>query len=93
MNEASNLTAKAHHCARVAFQKPQLPIRTAAQRPAEIIIVDDGSFDYSSIALEAKARLDGRHCYLALSRNFGHQIAKTSGIEASSGDAVIEVQQ
>ena len=57
--------------------------------PTEIIFVDDGSTDCSSIVLEAKARLDARYRYLGLSRNFGHQIAITAGIEAASGDAVI----
>jgi dolichol-phosphate mannosyltransferase len=51
--------------------------------------VDDGSTDCSSIVLDAKARQDSRYRYLGLSRNFGHQIAITAGIEAASGDAVI----
>jgi dolichol-phosphate mannosyltransferase len=57
--------------------------------PAEVILVDDGSTDCSSIVLEAKARTDGRYRYLGLSRNFGHQIAITAGIDAACGDAVI----
>lgn len=57
--------------------------------PAEVIFVDDGSTDCSSIVLDAKARADSRYRYLGLSRNFGHQIAITAGIEAASGDAVI----
>jgi dolichol-phosphate mannosyltransferase len=57
--------------------------------PAEIILVDDGSTDCSSIMLEAKAKQDTRYRYLGLSRNFGHQIAITAGIDAASGDAVI----
>jgi glycosyltransferase involved in cell wall biosynthesis len=57
--------------------------------PAEVILVDDGSTDCSSIVLEAKAKSDSRYRYLGLSRNFGHQIAITAGIEAASGDAVI----
>jgi len=56
---------------------------------AETIFVDDGSSDCSSIILRAKAKDDSRYRYLALSRNFGHQIAITAGMEAASGDAVI----
>ena len=57
--------------------------------PAEVIFVDDGSTDCSSIVLEAKARADARYRYIGLSRNFGHQIAITAGMDAASGDAVI----
>jgi dolichol-phosphate mannosyltransferase len=57
--------------------------------PAEVIFVDDGSRDCSSIVLEAKAKSDERYRYLGLSRNFGHQIAISAGMDAASGDAVI----
>jgi glycosyltransferase involved in cell wall biosynthesis len=57
--------------------------------PAEVIFVDDGSTDTTGIFLRAKARLDGRFKYLGLSRNFGHQIAISAGMEAASGAAVI----
>ena len=56
---------------------------------AEIHLVDlDRDLRYRS-TLEGKAKLDHRYRYLALSRNFGHQIAITAGIEAASGDAVV----
>ena len=57
--------------------------------PAEIIFVDDGSTDCSSIVLKAKAKDDPRYRYVGLSRNFGHQIAITAGMEAAAGDAVV----
>ncbi len=57
--------------------------------PAETIFVDDGSRDCSSIVLRAKAKDDSRFRYLGLSRNFGHQIAITAGMDAAQGDAVI----
>jgi len=56
--------------------------------PAEAIFVD-GSSDASSIVCEAKARADKRYRYIRLSRNFGHQIAITTGMDRASGDAVI----
>jgi dolichol-phosphate mannosyltransferase len=55
----------------------------------ETIFVDDGSSDTSSIILRAKAKDDPRYRYIGLSRNFGHQIAITAGMDAASGDAVI----
>jgi glycosyltransferase involved in cell wall biosynthesis len=55
----------------------------------ETIFVDDGSSDTSSIILRAKAKDDPHYRYIALSRNFGHQIAITAGMDVASGDAVI----
>lgn len=56
---------------------------------AETIFVDDGSTDCSPIILRAKAKDDPRYRFIALSRNFGHQIAITAGMDAAAGDAVI----
>lgn len=57
--------------------------------PAEVIFVDDGSTDCSSIVLEAKAKGDPRYRYIGLSRNFGHQIAITAGMDAAAGAAIV----
>jgi dolichol-phosphate mannosyltransferase len=57
--------------------------------PAEVILVDDGSSDTSPIVLEAKARADQRYRFLKLSRNFGQQVAMTSGMARARGQAVV----
>lgn len=57
--------------------------------PAEAIFVDDGSRDCSAAFLRFKARQDPRVRFIGLSRNFGHQIAITAGMEAAAGEAVI----
>ena len=57
--------------------------------PAEAIFVDDGSSDTSSIFLAAMARHNPACRYIGLSRNFGHQIAITAGMEAARGEAII----
>lgn len=57
--------------------------------PAEVILVDDGSQDTCGIVAAGRAKDDPRYRYIALSRNFGHQIAITAGMDAASGDAVI----
>ena len=56
---------------------------------AEVVFVDDGSRDLSSFILEQRARTDARYRYVALSRNFGHQIAVSAGLDAARGDAVV----
>jgi dolichol-phosphate mannosyltransferase len=61
----------------------------ALDAPAEAIFVDDGSRDAGPIVLEAKARADRRYRFIKLSRNFGHQIAITTGMEHASGQAVV----
>jgi glycosyltransferase involved in cell wall biosynthesis len=56
---------------------------------AEVILVDDGSRDASYPMMVALAGRDSRFKVVQLSRNFGHQVAITAGIELSSGDAVV----
>jgi polyisoprenyl-phosphate glycosyltransferase len=57
--------------------------------PAEVIFVDDGSTDTTSIVAAARAKDDPRYRYLGFSRNFGHQTAITAGMDRASGEAVI----
>ena len=61
----------------------------ALDGPAEVLFVDDGSRDCSPIVLRAKAKEDPRYRYVRLSRNFGHQIAISTGLDLARGDAVI----
>ncbi|GMG81167.1 glycosyltransferase family 2 protein [Paralimibaculum aggregatum] len=66
--------------------------RPGAGRPVletEIICVDDGSADATLALLKAAAAAEPRLRVLALSRNFGHQIAATAGTDAAGGDAVV----
>jgi polyisoprenyl-phosphate glycosyltransferase len=56
---------------------------------AEVILVDDGSSDSSYELMVAAREADPRFKLLRLSRNFGHQIAVTAGLDAATGDAVI----
>jgi polyisoprenyl-phosphate glycosyltransferase len=57
--------------------------------PAEAVLVDDGSKD-SSYRLMLDARdMDPRFKVIQLSRNFGHQLAITAGMDFASGQAVV----
>jgi polyisoprenyl-phosphate glycosyltransferase len=56
---------------------------------AETIFVDDGSSDCSPIILQSLVRDDPRYRYIGLSRNFGHQVAITAGMDAAAGEAII----
>jgi glycosyltransferase involved in cell wall biosynthesis len=64
-------------------------VKASLAHPVEIILVDDGSADASYALMHAWAEEDPDIKILALSRNFGHQIAITAGMDASSGDAVV----
>jgi len=56
---------------------------------AEVILVDDGSSDRSYELMSAARDADPRFKLLRLSRNFGHQIAVTAGLDVAAGNAVI----
>jgi glycosyltransferase involved in cell wall biosynthesis len=56
---------------------------------AEVILVDDGSSDHTHGLMLQAARDDPRIRVVRLSRNFGHQVALTAGLDCASGDAVI----
>jgi len=57
--------------------------------PAEVVLVDDGSSDGSYELMVASRKTDPRFKVLRLSRNFGHQIAITAGMDVAAGNAVI----
>jgi len=60
----------------------------AADFHFELIFVDDGSKDSTPKILRELQSSDARVRVVRLSRNFGHQVAITAGIEHAGGDAV-----
>ena len=57
--------------------------------PYEIIFINDGSRDDSTMLLRDFQDRDARVKFLNFSRNFGHQIAITAGLDYSSGQAAV----
>jgi glycosyltransferase involved in cell wall biosynthesis len=55
----------------------------------EVVFVDDGSRDGSGKLLQALAEQEPRYKLIAFSRNFGHQIAITAGMDRAEGEAVV----
>lgn len=57
----------------------------------ELIFVNDGSKDRSREILSHVCSQDDRVKVIQFSRNFGHQIAITAGLDHASGDAVVVI--
>ncbi len=55
----------------------------------EIVLVDDGSHDATAAIAKELCEKDQRIKYIRFSRNFGHQIAITAGMDKASGQAVV----
>jgi len=81
-NEADNVGPVYVRLAGVAAQRPDLDF--------EFLFVDDGSRDTTFAELVHLRDLDQRVSILRLSRNVGHQLALTAGLDASQdADAVV----
>ena len=55
----------------------------------EILYVNDGSTDRGLEVIKQLARKDAHVRYLDLSRNFGHQIAVTAGLDRCTGERIL----
>jgi polyisoprenyl-phosphate glycosyltransferase len=62
----------------------------AMERSYEILLVDDGSRDRSLEVMRTLERQDSEHVRIfSFSRNFGHHIALTAGLDHALGDVVV----
>ncbi|HJR83155.1 MAG TPA: glycosyltransferase family 2 protein [Sphingomicrobium sp.] len=63
--------------------------RTAVGEDYEIVLVNDGSRDGSWVAMERLAATDPRVVGVNLSRNHGHQLALTAGLDLCRGETIL----
>ena len=56
---------------------------------SEVVLVNDGSSDATLVKIADWAAADPRVKVVHLSRNFGHQLASTAGLDYATGDAVV----
>lgn len=59
------------------------------QVKAEYLFVNDGSRDHSMQVIKGLATADDRVKYIDFSRNFGHQVAVSAGLDACTGEAIV----
>lgn len=57
--------------------------------PYEVVYINDGSKDQSLTILKMLAAADSHVKFIDLSRNFGHQLAITAGMEYASGEHIV----
>ena len=79
-NELENLSA---------LQARLSDVMDSMGEPWELLLVDDGSSDGSGEAILGMAAHDRRVRPVVFSRNFGHQLAVTAGLDHARGQAVV----
>ncbi len=82
-NESQNLAPLHARCTAAA--------RSVVDESYELILVDDGSRDSTWQQMQALATSDSHVVAARLSRNFGHQLALSAGLQLSSGARVLIV--
>jgi len=73
----------------LVLYKTLLPVLEKISTDYEILFIDDGSKDESFEVIQKICNENERVLGISLSKNFGHQIALTAGIEHTTGEVVI----
>jgi polyisoprenyl-phosphate glycosyltransferase len=63
--------------------------RLSADFDSEIVLVNDGSADGTAAEVRREMERRAHLVFVSLSRNFGHQLAATAGLDIARGDAVV----
>jgi polyisoprenyl-phosphate glycosyltransferase len=74
---------------RAFYERTSGVLRGLAHFDYELLFVDDGSRDDTYAQLKSMAASDARVRLIKFSRNFGHQIAISAGIDYARGDCVV----
>ncbi|MFN2450473.1 MAG: glycosyltransferase family 2 protein [Candidatus Baltobacteraceae bacterium] len=82
MNEQGNVHALLERIFAIANALPQAP-------SFEVVLVNDGSTDDTAGAVRRQMRSRPNVVLVNLSRNFGHQLAATAGLDIARGEAVV----
>jgi len=66
-------------------------VMDSLKEPYEIIFVNDGSRDKTTFMIDEICKMDTNIKLIDFSRNFGHQIAITAGMDYSEGEATVVI--
>jgi dolichol-phosphate mannosyltransferase len=64
-------------------------VMDSLNRPYELVFVNDGSMDNTAAILKSICESDQNARMVDFSRNFGHQLAITAGMDYAVGDAIV----
>lgn len=73
------------------FCRRAIAVMEPLGEPFEIVLINDGSRDRSPEIMRELHAQDSRIKVINFSRNFGHQLAITAGIDYADGDAVVVI--
>lgn len=71
------------------FYKRVVEVMEGIGEPFELVLINDGSSDGSFLNMQDLHQRDPRVIVIDFSRNFGHQIAISAGLDYARGEAVI----
>src|SRR5579864_8980728 len=71
------------------FYRRIVEVMEGLGEPFELLLINDGSIDGSLAVMRDLAACDPRLRIIDFSRNFGHQIAISAGLDYARGQAVI----
>ncbi len=71
------------------FYKRVVDVMEGIGEPFELVLINDGSSDGSFLKMQDLHQRDPRVIVIDFSRNFGHQIAISAGLDYARGEAII----